>query len=220
MESRKRDPTFCGPVNFWKRSQPRPWRPVIAPDRKPFVSDQKTHGISVVRSTILRTCEFLEAISAAPMAPRYGSRSEAFSKRSENSWSLARATQNFADLYIFGSDPSRAHGAPFLLQIGSLWVSDQKTYGISRARSNILRTCNILEAISAAPIAPRYCSRSEAVFCFFLCFLSAIRKFMESQERDPKLCGPSFFWKRSQPRPWRPVVCAGRKPFCKRSEHS
>ena len=98
MESQKRDPTFCGPVKFWKRSQPRPWRPVIGPDRKPFVSDQKIHGVSQARSNILRACNFLEAISAAPMAPRYRSRSEASCKRSENSWSLNSAIRQFAGL--------------------------------------------------------------------------------------------------------------------------
>ena len=94
---RRRRPVI-GPAFFWKRSQQRPWCPVIGPDRKPFVSDQKTHGVSNARSKTLRTCGILEASSAAPMAPRYRSRSEASCKRSENSWSLNSAIQNFADL--------------------------------------------------------------------------------------------------------------------------
>ena len=138
MESQTCDPFFCGPANFWKRSQPRPWRTVIGPDRKPFVSDQKTHGVSRVRSEILWTCEILEAISAAPMAPRYWSRSEAFCKRSENSWSLKGAIQNcYGPVHFFESDLGRAHGAPLSVQVGSRFVSDQKVHGVSTARSNI-----------------------------------------------------------------------------------
>ena len=94
---RRRRPVI-GPAFFWKRSQQRPWCPVIGPDRKPFVSDQKNYGVSRVRSKLLRTCKILEAISAAPIAPPYCSRSEASCKRSENSWSLKSAIQNFADL--------------------------------------------------------------------------------------------------------------------------
>ena len=90
---RRRRPVI-GPAFFWKRSQQRPWCPVIGPDRKPFVSDPKIYGVSRARSRILRTCKILEAISAAPMVPRYRSRSEAFCTRSGNSWSLNGAIQN------------------------------------------------------------------------------------------------------------------------------
>ena len=212
MESQERDPNICGPVDFWKRSQPRPWCPVIGPDRKPFVRDQEIHGVSTVRSKIV------------------------------------------ADPKIFGSDLSRAHGAPFLVQIGSLlyaigkfmesrkrdqtfcgpvffwkrsqprpWrpvigpdrkplVSDQKTHGVSNARSNTLRTCEILEASSAAPMVPRSWSRSEAS-----CTRSENSWSLNRAIRQ--ICGPVDFWKRSQPRPWRPVISSRSEAFCKRSEN-
>ena len=85
----------CGPVKFWKRPQPRPWRLVIARGRGPMSSEQNFQGSTQSRLKTLRACRFLEATSAAPMAPRYRSRSGAHVKRAQLLRVDIVAAQNF-----------------------------------------------------------------------------------------------------------------------------
>ena len=77
-DRRSRGPKSGGPENFWRRSQPRLWRRVIARDREPSAIEQKNSRVAAI------------------------------------------AAQNFARLDFFDSDLNRAHGAPFLREIGSL----------------------------------------------------------------------------------------------------
>ena len=126
------------------RPQTRLWRRVIARDREPSPSEQKTSRVDVI------------------------------------------AVQNFAGLIFFDSDLSCVHGAPLLIEIGSLrQLSRVLKDRHSRGPKN-LRVWNFLEAISAAPLAPCYCSRSGA-------FDKRTGNFEGRCNRGPKINGPDFF---------------------------
>ena len=96
------------------------------------------------------------------------------------------AVQNFAGLNFFESDLSRAHGAPLLLEIGSLRQLSRVVKHQHCRGPKIWCACKFLEATSAAALPPRYCSRSGA-------FSKRTENVKGRCNRGPIFCGSEKF---------------------------
>ena len=94
--------------------------------------------------------------------------------------------QNSAGLKIFDTDRTRAHGAPLLLENGSLRQVSRVVKHRHCRGPEILCACKFLEATSAAPLPPRYCSRSGA-------FGKRTENVKGRCNRGPIFCGSETF---------------------------